>query len=76
MKYSGTSWESSYKNAVRLFGNAKGYTDMNAKSRTLKQAWNAAFGLPDDYDGRKELMSDIDNYARSCGIDLSKVSGY
>lgn len=38
MKYSGTSWESSYKNALRLFSNAKGYYDMNAKSRELKRA--------------------------------------
>ena len=76
MKYSGTIWESAYKNAWRLFENAKGYYDMNAKSRELKRAWNAAFGLPDDYEGRQELMYDIDDYARSCGIDLSEVTGY
>lgn len=76
MKYSGTSWEITYNNAYRLYVTAQDYDDITAKSRTLKQAWNAAFGLPDDYDGRDELLRDIDNYAYRCGIDLSKVSGY
>ena len=76
MKYEGTSWEDSYNNAIRLFENAKYFSDMNAKSRQLKKAWNAAFGLPDDYPGRDRLMDNIDNYASGCGIDLSQVSGY
>ena len=49
---------------------------MNAKSRELKRAWNAAFGLPDDYPGRSQLMSDINDYAYDCDIDWSKISGY
>lgn len=76
MDYSGTSWESSYKNAVRLFENAKGFSDIKAKSRQLKQAWNAAFGLPDDYPERGSLMNNIENYASGCGIDLNAISGY
>ena len=55
---------------------AQYFDDITAKSRTLKQAWNAAYGLPNDYDGRYELMRDIEDYANRCGIDLSKVSDY
>lgn len=76
MKYTGTSWESSYKNAIRLFEGAKNFTDAKAKSRQLKQAWNAAYGLPDDYPGRESLMDKIESYAEGCGIDLNQVSGY
>ena len=76
MKYDGTSWESAYKNAIRLFENAKDFSDIKAKSRQLKQAWNAAYGLPDDYPGRYELMGNVESYASGCGINLSEVSGY
>ncbi len=69
-------WDTTYENARRLFVNATSYDDMNAKSRTLKQAWNATYGLPTDYYGRDDLLRDIENYAYRCGIDLSKVSGY
>lgn len=69
-------WDTTYSNAKRLFNSAISFDDMNAKSRTLKQAWNAACGLPDDYFGRDDLLRDIENYAYRCGIDLSKVSGY
>ena len=76
MGYYNNSWDSSYANAKRLLGNAKGFYDMKAKAKTLKQAWNAAFGLPDDYIGRDELLREIENYAYNCDIDLSQVSGY
>ena len=69
-------WESSYKNAVRLFENAKGYYNLNSKSRTLKQAWNAAFGLPTYFEGRDKLLAEIDRYAMQCGINLDEVTGY
>lgn len=69
-------WDATYDYARKLFKNATSYDDMNAKSRTLKQAWNAACGLPDDYFGRDDLIREIENYAYRCGIDLSKVSGY
>ena len=69
-------WNTTYDNACRLFSNATSYDDMNAKSRTLKQAWNAAYGLPENFYGRDELLRDIENYASRCGIDLSRVSGY
>lgn len=70
------SWDSSYAYAQKLFSNATGYDDEKAKAKTLKMAWNTAFGLPDWYPGRKELMTKIENYAYRCGIDLSKISGY
>lgn len=76
MDYTGTRHEETYKNAVRLFEGAKTFSDITAKSGQLKQAWNAASGLPDDYPGRGSLMRDIENYASMCGIDLRKVSGY
>ena len=69
-------WESTYKYAIGLLEDAKVYTDENAKSSTLKKAWNAAYGLPDDYSGRQELLSDIERYAYLCGIDLDKISAY
>lgn len=76
MGYYNNSWDASYANAQRLFNNAKGYYNVNAKAKTLKQAWNAAFGLPDDYLGRYELLQDIEKYAYRCGIDLDEVTGY
>lgn len=49
---------------------------MNAKSRTLKKAWNAAFGLPYDYPGRDLLLREIENYAFDCEINLRNITGY
>ncbi len=69
-------WESTYNYACGLLDDAKVYTDKYAKSSTLKKAWNAAYGLPDNYSGRKELLSDIEKYADLCGIDLDKISAY
>ena len=71
-----SGWDSTYAYAKGLFQDAKDYTDQNAKARTLKKAWNAAYGLPDDYQGRNELLRDIESYAYRCGIDLDEVSGY
>ena len=76
MKYSGTRWESSYNHAFTLFLNAHYYENYYAKAKTLKEAWNATYGLPFDYVGRDELLRDIEDYADDCGIDLDEVSGY
>lgn len=76
MTYWNSSWDSSYKNAKRLFVNAVSYDDMIAKSKMLKQAQNAAYGLPDDYPGKYDLIREIDTYAYRCNIDLSQISGY
>lgn len=70
MKYEGTRIESDYKNALRLFEAAKDFNDINAKTSYLRQAWNAAFELPNDYPGRDKLMDNIENYASGCKIDL------
>lgn len=70
------SWESTYRYAMGLLEDAKDYTDQYAKSSTLKKAWNAAYGLPDNYSGRQELLSDIERYAYQCGINLDKISAY
>lgn len=71
-----SGWESTYKYAVSLFEKSKDYADITAKSKTLKQAWNAANGLPNYFEGRDELMRDIENYAYRCGINLDEISGY
>lgn len=69
-------WDSTYYYSKELFSNAKEYIEMNAKSRTLKKAWNAAFGLPYDYPGRDLLLREIENYAFDCGINLRNITGY
>ncbi len=71
-----SGWESTYKYAEKLLRDAIVYDDKYAKSSTLKKAWNAAYGLPDWFEGRKDLLTDIENYASKCGIDLDSISGY
>ena len=71
-----SSWDSTYSYAQGLLADAKSYYDTSVKASTLKKAWNAAYGLPDYYSGRRELLSEIESYAWSCGIDLDRVSGY
>ncbi len=57
--------------AEKLFLNAKSLGNYKAKAKMLKMAYNAAIN-EDNY----SLASDIEQYAYSCDIDLSKVSGY
>ncbi len=59
-------WDSTYYYSKELFENAKEYEELNAKSRTLKKSWNAAYGLPYDYEGREQLLIEIEN----CGSTL------
>ena len=65
-----SGWDTTYNNALRLFNNAVGYDNLNAKTSNLRQALGAANMLPDDYNGKSQLISDIENYAYKCGIDL------
>ena len=69
-------WDSTYYYAKELLANANEYYDLNAKSRTLKKAWNAAYGLPFEYFGRDDLLREIENYAFACNINLDNVTGY
>lgn len=71
-----SGWDSTYNYAKKLLDDARCYDNDYAKSSTLKKAWNAAYGLPSWYSGRQELLSDIEWYANSCGIDLDKISAY
>ncbi len=69
-------WESTYKYAKKLLTSAMSFSDMYAKQKNLKEAWNATCLLPSNYFGKDELLADIKKYANRCGIDLDKVSGY
>lgn len=74
--YMADMWDEIYFDAKRLFGNATGYENINSKAKTLKLAANELILLPDWYPGKEELLEKINQYARCCGIDLDKVSGY
>ncbi len=65
-----TSVDIAYIDAKEKFENAKFFTDIDAKTTQLKLAYREAYGLPDDYEGKYELMSQISIYADMCGIDL------
>lgn len=69
-------YNSTYIFAKSLFEKAQDYDNMAAKSSYLKKAWNAAYGLPDDFDGKNELLRNIEKYAYRSDIDLDKISGY
>lgn len=60
-----------YSYAEKLFDNAKQFDDYRAKVKTLKMAYNAAIT-----ENNYVLQSEIEDYAKKCGIDLSQVSGY
>ncbi|HAV90416.1 MAG TPA: hypothetical protein DCW44_03985 [Eubacterium sp.] len=60
-----------YSYAAKLFDNAKHFDDYKAKVKTLKMAYNAAIT-----ENKYVLQSEIEDYAKKCGIDLSQVSGY
>ncbi len=68
-------YDSTYTYAKGLFEDAKDF-EGKMKAQNLKAAWNAAYSLPNSYPGRQELLSDIENYALSCGINLNSISGY
>ena len=70
------SWDSVMNYAKGLLQDAKDYTDLKAKAKALKMAWNAVYELPNDYPGRRDMLHKIEMYAYSCGIDLDEVSGY
>lgn len=61
----------SYSYAEKLLRDAKEYDDIKAKAKTLKMAYNAAI-TENDY----LLMTEIEQYAKRCGINLDEVSGY
>lgn len=71
-----SSWDSVMDYAKGLLQDAKEYSNMNAKAKTLKMAWNAVYGLPDNYPQRANMLHTIEMYAYSCGIDLDEVTGY
>ena len=71
-----SSWDSVMDYAKGLLQDAKEYSNMNAKAKTLKMAWNAVYGLPDSYPQRDDMLHKIEMYAYSCGIDLDEVTGY
>lgn len=71
-----SGWDSVMRHAKGLLQDAKGYSNLNSKARTLKQAWNAVCGLPDNYPEKDDMLHTIEMYAYSCGIDLDEVTGY